>query len=274
MTGIFVFIAAVFGLVFGSFLNVCIYRLPRDVSIVAPRSFCPSCQRQIRWYDNFPLLSYVLLGGRCRVCKAPIGWRYPIVEAMTAALFAGTIVEFGPTTVALKWIVFGCMMVILFWTDVETRLLPDELTLGGIVVGLSFSLFVLLSDGPAALLAPRAGMIVVSLMNSAIAAFLLSVPFVAFAYAYTRLRGIIPPGWGDVKLLAMLGTFLGLAQGILAMMLGAMGGAILGGGYILVRKKDPRTYALPLGTFLCVGGVVAAFWGPRIIQWWQRLNAY
>jgi leader peptidase (prepilin peptidase)/N-methyltransferase len=272
MTGISVFIAAVFGLVFGSFLNVCIYRLPRDLSIVAPRSFCPSCQRQIRWYDNFPLLSYVLLAGRCRVCKAPIGWRYPIVEAMTAALFAGTIADFGLTTAALKWIVFGCMLVILFWTDAETRLLPDELTLGGIAVGLGFSLFVPLFDGPAALFAPRAGAIPVSLMNSAIAAFLLSVPFVVFSYAYTRLRGIIPPGWGDVKLLAMLGTFLGLGKGILAMMLGAIGGAILGGGYILIRKKDPRTHALPLGTFLSVGGVIAAFWGPRIIQWWQRLN--
>jgi len=274
MTGIFVFIAAVFGLVFGSFLNVCIYRLPRDLSIVAPRSFCPSCQRQIRWYDNLPLLSYLLLGGHCRACKALIGWRYPIVEVMTAALFARTIVQFGLTTAALKWTVFGCLMVILVWTDAETRLLPDELTLGGIVVGLGFSLFVPLFDGPAALLAPRAGTLGVSLMNSAIAAFLLSVPFAAFAYAYTRLRGIIPPGWGDVKLLAMLGTFLGLGQGILAMMLGALGGAILGGGYILVRKKDPRTHALPLGTFLCIGGVVAAFWGPRIIQWWQRLNGY
>jgi len=219
-------------------------------------------------------LSYLLLGGHCRACKALIGWRYPIVEVMTAALFARTIVQFGLTTAALKWTVFGCLMVILVWTDAETRLLPDELTLGGIVVGLGFSLFVPLFDGPAALLAPRAGTLGVSLMNSAIAAFLLSVPFAAFAYAYTRLRGIIPPGWGDVKLLAMLGTFLGLGQGILAMMLGALGGAILGGGYILVRKKDPRTHALPLGTFLCIGGVVAAFWGPRIIQWWQRLNGY
>jgi leader peptidase (prepilin peptidase)/N-methyltransferase len=272
MTGAFVFIAGVFGLVFGSFLNVCIYRLPRDLSVVAPRSFCPSCQRQILWHENIPLLSYALLGGRCRTCKAPIGWRYPAVEAMTAALFAGAVFEFGLTIAALKWIVFGCMMVVLFWTDVETRLLPDELTLGGMAVGLGFSLFVPLSDGPAALLAPGAVTPLASLLNSAIAAFLLSVPFVAFSYGYARLRGILPPGWGDVKLLGMLGAFLGLGQGILAMMLGAVGGAILGGGYILVKKKDPRTHALPLGTFLCAGGIVAAFWGPRIIQWWWRLN--
>src|SRR6185312_7088946 len=101
MTGIFVFIAAVFGLVFGSFLNVCIYRLPRDLSVIAPRSFCTNCQRQILWYENIPLLSYALLGGRCSACKAPIPWRYPAVEVMTATLFAGTVTEFGLTITAL-----------------------------------------------------------------------------------------------------------------------------------------------------------------------------
>lgn len=273
MTGIFAFIAAIFGLVFGSFLNVCIYRLPRDLSIVAPRSFCPLCQHQIRWYDNIPLLSYVLLGGKCRVCKERIGWRYPAVEVASAALFAGTVVEFGLNVAALKWIVFACTMVVLFWTDAETRLLPDELTLGGLAAGLVFSLFVPLSGGLAALLAPHAGAPIQSLLNSGTAAFLLSVPFAVFTHGYARLRGIIPPGWGDVKLLAMLGAFLGIEQGLLAMMIGALTGAILGGGYILVKKKDPRTHALPLGTFLCAGGVVAAFWGARIIQCWWRLNS-
>jgi leader peptidase (prepilin peptidase)/N-methyltransferase len=272
MTGIFALIAAVFGLVFGSFLNVCIYRLPRDLSVIAPRSFCTNCQRQILWYENIPLLSYALLGGRCSACKAPIPWRYPAVEVMTATLFAGTVAEFGLTITALKWVVFSCLMVVLFWTDAETRLLPDELTLGGMLVGFAFSLFAPLSDGLAVLLAPRAAPPLVSLLNSAIAAFLLSIPFVIFAFGYARLRGIMPPGWGDVKLLAMLGAFLGLAQGILAMLLGAVAGAILGGGYILIKKRDPRTHALPLGTFLCAGGIVAALWGPRIIQWRQGLG--
>lgn len=272
LDAISVFLAALFGLIFGSFLNVCIYRLPRDLSVVAHRSFCPSGRCPIHWYDNFPLLSYALLGGRCRTCKAPIGWRYPVVEAATAVLFAGTVVEFGLTISALKWVVFGCLMMVLFWTDAETRILPDELTLGGAAVGLAFSLFVRSSDGPAALLMPEASAPLISIANSAIAAFLLSVPFAAFAYGYTRLRGIMPPGWGDVKLLAMLGAFLGLEQGLLAMILGSVGGTVLGGGYILVKKKDPRIHALPLGTFLCAGGVIAAFWGPRIIQWWWRLN--
>ncbi|MBV9763603.1 MAG: prepilin peptidase, partial [Acidobacteriaceae bacterium] len=135
----FVAIATIVGLVTGSFLNVCIYRIPRDVSIVFPRSFCVECGKQISWYDNVPLLSYALLHGRCRFCRKPIELRYPIVELMTAVVFIAIAIRYGWSVAALKWAVFEATLIVLFWTDLEERILPDELTLGGFAAGLIFA---------------------------------------------------------------------------------------------------------------------------------------
>ena len=130
--------AAVAGLLIGSFLNVCIYRVPRDLSVVHPRSFCPECGKPVAWYDNIPLFSYVRLKGRCRDCGKSIGIRYPLVELITALFFAASVAKYGWNIDSLKWCVFQGIMTVLFWVDLEERILPDEFTLGGSALGLAF----------------------------------------------------------------------------------------------------------------------------------------
>src|SRR5262245_59845326 len=133
-------LAAAFGLLIGSFLNVCIYRLPRDLSVVAPRSFCPACGQTIAWYDNIPVLSYLLLGGKCRHCRARFSVRYPIVEAITAACFFSAVWQFGLSGEALRLCVYSSLLIILFFTDFETYLLPDEITIGGTIAGIALAI--------------------------------------------------------------------------------------------------------------------------------------
>ena len=252
--------AGVCGLLIGSFLNVCIYRLPLGLSVVAPRSFCPHCENRISWHDNIPVLSFLFLLGKCRNCGRPIPVRYPVVEISTAILFYAVVLKFSASVQALKWLVFVCIMVTLFWTDLETRLLPDTLTLGGIALALIFSLFVPVA-GFLSLFAPGMSLPIRSLINAAIASAILSLPFAAFASLYTRVRRITPPGQGDVKLLGTIGAFLGLGNGLLAMVAGTVAGVVLGLGYIVVRRKDPGRELLPFGTFLAAGGVASLFWG-------------
>jgi leader peptidase (prepilin peptidase)/N-methyltransferase len=260
MPFLFVALAALFGLVFGSFLNVCIYRLPRDLSVVAPRSFCPECGRQIVWYDNLPLVSYALLRGRCRHCAKPIGLRYFVVEFTTAALFALTVFRYGPTIPALKWCVFDAIMVALFWTDLEERILPDELTLGGALAGLIFSIWVAV-PGLFGLLSYQWHPLAASVVNALIGGFVLSVPVWLLGWLYGRLRKREALGRGDVKLLAAIGVFLGLEDGLFALLIGAVTGSVLGLGYILWKRKDAATYELPFGSFLCFGAVAAPLIG-------------
>jgi leader peptidase (prepilin peptidase)/N-methyltransferase len=134
--------AALFGLIVGSFLNVCISRLPEHLSVVSPRSHCPACQHPIAWYDNIPVLSFFLLRTRCRYCGARISWRYLVVELATSLLFLGVVYAFGFSLETVKWLVFGCLMLTLAFTDAETQLLPDVLTIGGTFTGLLLSLMV------------------------------------------------------------------------------------------------------------------------------------
>ncbi len=266
----FAVFAGLFGLLFGSFLNVCIYRVPRDLSIVAPRSFCPSCHRQIGWYDNVPVLSYLLLQGRCRGCRKLISWRYPAVELTTGLLFFLTVTSFGREPVTLKWLLFESLMVVLFWTDAELHLLPDEFTLGGILVGFVCAAFVPMPGIVADLVAPGSGEPLHSLLNAASGTLVLSLPFAVFAFLYTRIRKIVPPGLGDVKLLGTLGAFLGVEQGLLALLIGSLCGSVLGLGYMLITRKDPQTYLLPFGTFLCAAAVLVVFWGSEFTAiWWN-----
>jgi leader peptidase (prepilin peptidase) / N-methyltransferase len=249
--------AIVIGLLFGSFLNVCIYRIPRDLSVVAPRSFCPECGERIRWHDNVPLLSYALLRGRCRVCGKRIGLRYPIVELTTAILFGAIAIRYGWTLTAFKWELFEALVITLFWTDLEERLLPDELTLGGAQAGLILAVFVRVPGQLSELFLPGSKIIWQSLFNACTGAMLLAGPIWMLGLIYARVRGREGVGFGDVKLLLLLGVFLGPENGLLALLIGAVSGSVLGVAYIWLTHKKASTYELPLGSFLCAGAALA-----------------
>lgn len=251
------------GLLFGSFLNVCIYRIPRDLSVVTPRSFCPECGTQLAWHDNIPLLSYFLLRGRCRRCGQAIPLRYPVVELATAVLFALVAVDYGWTLAALKWCVFEALLVALFWTDLEERILPDELTLGGTAAGLVFAIFVAVPSAAGSLLWPAGTAALRSLLSAALGAIALVTPIWSLGALYAWVRKREGLGLGDVKLLLLMGVFLGIEKGLFALLIGAIGGSLVGALYILLTRRDASTYALPLGTFLCAGAALV----PLLSRW-------
>lgn len=260
---VWVALAFLAGLLIGSFLNVCVFRLPRDLSVVSPsRSFCPECERMIAWYDNIPVVSYLMLGGKCRYCKQPIGWRYPFVELATGVLFAVMIAVFGPTLEGIKYCVYAAILVDLIATDFEERILPDEFTLGGVVVGLVFAYFVPLQPVLANFLFPSLiDTPWLSVAESAIGASVVSILFWGFATLYGKLRKKEMLGLGDVKMIAMIGAFVGLPLVMLTLMLGALLGSIVGGAFILIARKEAGSYELPLGSFLGVAAVAVVFWG-------------
>ncbi|HMF74355.1 MAG TPA: prepilin peptidase [Bryobacteraceae bacterium] len=249
-------LALVFGLLIGSFLNVCIYRFPRDLSVVAPRSFCPECGKPVAWRDNIPLVSYILLLGRCRDCRKPIGWRYPLVEFTTAALFVCIVARYGWSLAALRWAVFETLLVALFWTDLEERILPDELTIGGSVAGVILAFFTAVPGVMGELLLPLQRTFWRSLANAAIGAIFLALPIWLLGFTYSRLRKREGLGFGDVKLLLLIGVFLGLENGLLALLIGAVSGSVLGIVYIYFAGKKAAEYELPFGSFLCVGAAL------------------
>jgi leader peptidase (prepilin peptidase)/N-methyltransferase len=248
--------AALAGLLFGSFLNVCIYRIPRDLSVVAPRSFCPECGRPIAWYDNVPVLSYALLRGVCRHCGNRIGVRYPVVELMTAVLFGWAAGRYGYAIETLKWVVFEALLVALFWIDLEERLLPDELTLGGTAAGLCFAVFVATPGLLGDLLFSGPHPVWRSVLNAILGGVLLALPLWLIGVTYRRLRKREGLGFGDVKLVLLIGIYLGFEKGVIALMIGAVAGSVLGIIYIVLTRKDASTYELPLGTFLCAGAML------------------
>jgi len=247
--------AFIFGLLVGSFLNVCIHRLPRDLSVVRPRSFCPACGATIAWYDNIPLMSYLILLGRCRHCRARIPLRYPVVELATGVSFALAVHWAGLSGETARQCVLASILIVLAASDLETRILPDEFTLGGLAAGLAFSWLVPREDGLLRLLfwnlSPRWG----SLLESVSAAALLAGMLWAAGFFYRLWRGREGLGLGDVKMIAMMGAFMGLEGALAAMILGSVSGAVLGLAYILWTGQDPRTYPLPYGTFLAMAGL-------------------
>jgi len=246
-----ILVAALAGLLIGSFLNVCIYRVPRDLSIVRPRSFCPECGKPVAWYDNIPVVSFALLKGRCRSCGKAIGIRYPLVELTTAALFTATLARFGWSLNGLKWCLFEAIMTVLFWVDLEERILPDEFTLGGSALGLLFAFFTKVPGDLGVLLLPSAGVRAQSLFEALAGAFVLTAPLAAVGFVWGRVTRREALGMGDVKLLPCIGLFLGLEAGIQTLLIGSLSAAVLGGMYILITKKKAREYPLPLGSFYC-----------------------
>jgi leader peptidase (prepilin peptidase)/N-methyltransferase len=246
-------IAAIAGLIVGSFLNVCIYRLPRRESVTWPGSRCPSCGRAISWYENIPVVSWLVLRGRCRTCAAAISPMYPIVEATTALVFVGGVLVYGVTALMVVRVAFACALIVLFAIDLRHRILPNVITLPGTVIGFAASFFL-----PPGWVASLIG--------------LLAGGGVLFALAeiYYRTRGREGLGMGDVKMLAMIGAFLGWQQMLLSLMLASFAGSAVG-LLVIASRRGGMQAALPFGTFLALGAIAAAVFGDSIISWYVGL---
>jgi leader peptidase (prepilin peptidase) / N-methyltransferase len=248
--GIAEIVLALAGLCVGSFLNVCIHRLPLKQSVVHPGSRCPDCGYALRWYDNVPVLSYAVLRGRCRSCTRPISLQYPIVEIVTAVIFVLHWYSFGPTVLLPLRLVFACALVVLFLIDLEHQILPDVITLPGIVTGVVCSLF--LPPGP-----------VMSIVGVLVGGGLLW----AIAEAWFRLRKVDAMGFGDVKMLAMVGGWLGVKMVLVTFVLSSMLGGLVGAVLIGSRRADMAT-RVPFGTMLAVGALVASLYGEDLLAWY------
>ncbi len=305
-----------FGLCFGSFLNVCIYRLPRGKSVVTPRSACPKCGDSIPFYHNLPVLSWLILRGKCRSCKQPISPRYLAIELLTGLLFLGCYAHFGFTLAALKCAVFGYLLLGLVFTDAETKLLPDAMTLPGLALGIAFSLVVPVNDLASRILhglvspAMRSGIswrmwsLSDSLLGAAVGA--------SFLYGagaiYLRARGVEGMGFGDVKLMAFIGAFLGTRLTVLTIFAASLAGSIFGLSTVLaiwmkrfrriearrasssispsassrISSKEARRrawqsarlalryYEMPFGVFLGGMALLSFLFGNRLLHWYWR----
>ncbi len=227
-------IISLYALVIGSFLNVCIYRIPRGVSIVWPRSFCPNCQKNIPWYDLIPVLSYIILRGRCRFCRATIGIQYPVVEISTAILALVFYKKYGLTGEFFKIAVFCCLLIIIAWIDCFHRRIPNKLSILGIIAGLAWAYFY----GKAALFHAGLGMLIGG--------------GILFPIAFFYPRGM---GMGDVKLLAMIGAFVGVKAALYTLFIGSALGAVIGLGLLYWKTITPKTQ-IPFGPFLAVGAII------------------
>jgi len=240
----------VFGLLVGSFLNVCIYRLPRHESLNWPGSHCTSYDRPLSWYENIPLFSWLVLRGRCRTCHTPISPTYPIIEALTGLVFLAAFDLYAFTPLLAVRLVFACAMIVLFVIDLQHRILPNVITVPGVVVGFVASLWL-----PPGWLSSTLG-----LLLGGGSLFLIGE-------VYYRTRGVEGMGMGDVKMLAMIGAFLGWPLMVLTLVLASFSGAVFGVAMIASGRGGAQA-ALPFGTFLAVGALVAAVTGQPIVDWY------
>jgi len=248
MTLAFVF---AFGAIIGSFLNVCIARLPDGRSIVRPPSHCPKCQSFLAWYDNVPILSYLALGGRCRTCRVRISAIYPAVEVLTGALAVALFLRLGPTLAFAGYFAFAAALVVITFIDLDHQLIPDVISLPGIVVGLAFSL-----------VSP-----LVTPLDAALGVLAGGGTLLAVAWLYKTFRGQEGMGGGDIKLLAMIGAFLGWQSIFVTLFVGSVIGSIIGVGLMLYQRADTKL-AIPFGPFLAGGALVYLFWGDRILAFY------
>ncbi len=259
-------VPALAGLVIGSFLNVCIHRLPRRESVIRPRSRCPNCSKPISAGDNIPVLSFLLLKGRCRACHRRISLQYPLLEAVTAALFIAAWMRFGWSSAFVVSCLFLALILTLTVIDLYHRILPDVLTLGGLAAGVLLSPFqdqdFFHWEARTASL-PAWDHLGFSLLGAGVGGGFLWL----IAALYRRFSGVDGMGFGDVKMTAMLGAFLGWRCAWLSVFLGSVVGAVAGSIYMRARSKR-RSYPLPFGTFLGVASAAAALWGPEILRWY------
>jgi leader peptidase (prepilin peptidase)/N-methyltransferase len=260
-----------FGFAIGSFLNVVIHRIPREESIVFPNSRCPECGTAIRPYDNIPVLSYLVLRGRCRNCRTSISARYPAVEALTGLLFALTFVHDGLTLALPFDLVFVAALLALVFIDAEHMILPDVITLPGLALalicralvpnlyGLDFMTGGLLAGWP-----PWA----VSLFGALFGAAIGGGSLWLIGWLWERLRGVEAMGLGDVKMMFMVGALLGWPRTVLTIFLAVIAGSVAGIGVMAYRRERNMQMLLPFGIFLGLGALVSLFFGDQIIKWY------
>lgn len=254
---VYALFAIAFGMVVGSFLNVCICRMPKDQSVVTPPSHCPHCSYQIRWYDNIPLVSYLLLRGKCRGCGAHISLQYPLVELLNGILTLLLFLRFGPTLAFAALFIFCSALVVITFIDIEHQIIPDEISLSGIVLGFVLSFFL---QGH-------------SWLNSLLGILLGGGSLLLVAYAYQWLTGKEGMGGGDIKLLAMMGAFLGWKSIPFIIFASSMVGSVVGISMMLFQKKDSKL-AIPFGPYLAFGAVLYIFYGKPLIQWYLNLGGF
>lgn len=253
----FSIVAFIFGAVVGSFLNVCICRMPKDESVVSPPSHCPRCDYQIRWYDNIPMFSYMLLRGKCRGCGTHISLQYPVVELLNGLLTLALFLKFGPTISFLALFLFCSALVVITFIDLEHQIIPDEISLSGIVIGFVFSFFL-----------PW-----LTWLNSLLGILLGGGSLLLVAYGYQLLTGKEGMGGGDIKLLAMMGAFLGWKSVLFIIFASSLIGSVVGITMMLVQKKDSKL-AIPFGPYLAFGAVLYIFSGPQLIHWYLNLGGF
>jgi len=239
--------AAFFGLSIGSFLNVCILRLPAGQSVFRPRSACPSCKRQLNWYENIPVFSWLALRGRCRTCKTRISIQYPLIELATAVVWVGSFLYFGDVWQALSAAVFGTLLLGIAITDAREYIIPDEFSLGGLVLGLALSF------------APGGITSLMSFIGAAVSFAVMYVVAVVGEWAFKKPA----LGGGDIKMMAMVGAFLGPLYSLLTIFVGSAVGAVIFGPIGLKTGK-----LVPFGVFLAVGAAVVYLWGADMVDWY------
>jgi leader peptidase (prepilin peptidase)/N-methyltransferase len=291
-----------FGMVIGSFLNVCITRIPEDVSIISPGSRCPKCGTAIKFYDNVPVFAWIWLGGKCRACGAPISPMYPLVELATGLLFVAAYLEYGITQATVKWLFFTCLVIVLTITDLRVRLLPDLVTWPGFAVGLLFSWFVPPNEDFARALGwrffhQRFAVHLAGLLDGILGAAFGSFLLWGLAAGYKLVRKREGLGLGDVKMMAMVGSFVGLRGTFWTILLGSLLGSVVGLSVVVTlyfagwhRKLAERgsrrglgtvnalrwtiasQYQLPLGTFLGIGALAMVYLGPLITSQWAAMG--
>lgn len=251
----FYIFAFVLGAVVGSFLNVCICRLPRDESIVSPPSHCPKCGFRIPFYDNIPILSYLLLAGKCRSCRASISFQYPLVELINALLALFLFIRFGPTLGFAVLFVFCSAMVVITFIDLEHQIIPDVISLPGIIFGFIASFFI-----------PQLGW-----LNSLIGIAVGGGSLLLVAYGYQLIAKKEGMGGGDIKLLAMMGAFFGWKAVLFIIFASSLIGSVIGIALMLIRNEDSKL-AIPFGPFLAFAAIIYIFFGGRVIHWYLSLG--
>ncbi len=270
-------VVAAFGLALGSFLNVCIFRLPRDESVVSPRSRCLRCGRPIRWYDNVPLLSYLILRGRCRDCRERISPIYPAVEFLTAAILVATFVRYSLTPEFVKTSTLAMLLIVLIFTDLTERRIPHRATTLGIGLGLLLSFVVPVDDRPLGWLLRRAGVFLEGTVSSVVGALAGGLFGAGFFYltreAFYRLRHKEGLGFGDVMLMWMIGTFLGVPLTFLTILLGSLLGTLVAGPLHLASMRF-RDVEWPYGSFLGLAGLYSALGGRALIDAYLRWSGF